>query len=178
MIDVPPDDDLLVVLKQSYYDALRYVGGSGDSASIASGIVSDARDVWLDRRENYGKDVESMTPQYRAYEYMYAENALLVANGDAGRVLEMYALLVFYETFGMTQYGNAGGIDFECTWPGVTCRTIDASADDASSSTSGGVGGAITAWSVSTSAAGTTATPRVRGGGRRRRSSMDPSRSS
>ena len=140
---MPPDDDLLVVLKQSYYDALRYVGGSGDGAYIASGIVSDARDVWLDRRANFGKDVESMTPQYRAYEYMYAENALLVANGDADRVLEMYALLVFYETFGMTtQYGNAGGIDVECTWPGVTCRTIDA-ADDASSSTSGGGGGGV-----------------------------------
>jgi len=48
MIDVPPDNYLLVMLKQSYYDALRYVGGSGNGALIALGkIPVDKFGNWL-----------------------------------------------------------------------------------------------------------------------------------
>ncbi|KAL3809228.1 hypothetical protein ACHAXA_005276 [Cyclostephanos tholiformis] len=122
--DEPPDDALLILLKQSYYDALRWVGGSGNVAAVASDIVSNAQDIWLDRRTNFGKSPDEQTPQYRAYEYMFSENALLVTNDD-DRLLQMYALIVFYETFDLKAYRSLGGIDVECTWPGVTCREID-----------------------------------------------------
>ncbi len=48
MIDVPPDNYLLVMLKQSYYDAIGYVGGSGNGALIALGeIPVDKFGNWL-----------------------------------------------------------------------------------------------------------------------------------
>lgn len=123
-IPVPPDDALMRLLKQAYYDALWGVGGSGNAADMASDIVQTAQNVWLDSRSNFAKPRDEQTPQYRAYTYMYTENILLITQ-DTDRILQIYSLLVFYENFNWMKYQETvGGIDKECNWPGVTCHDL------------------------------------------------------
>lgn len=119
VVEMHPDDALLSFLKSSYVDRL-------DSfVDMANAYTS-----WLDREAQASTPLAQQSLQWKAYQYLLNERDDVVEldpfalKMDQERVLQIYALTVFYETFGWTRPGPS-----ECEWPGVVCRGLGVHAD-------------------------------------------------
>jgi len=107
------DDALLSMLTQSYANAL----GSIDD-TLAEKLMNE-----LDRATMSTKPASEQSSQWKSYLNLYEQRTDIIdktANKlmmEYDRILQIYALSVFYETFGWPREGNS-----ECQWPGVSCR--------------------------------------------------------
>lgn len=128
----PGSETLLIVLKESYsYDLF-----GNDDADL---ILDNVQNVWLNRDANKNKMSQDQSPQWRVYLHLSDIIFSSSSGGDDGkamplhlindaeRLLQLYALGVFYETFNWTTYKEVerSGDYFECSWPGVVCSTVD-----------------------------------------------------
>lgn len=123
-------ETLLIVLKESYSYALLGI----DSSAMILDLVEKK---WLNRDVNNDAAREDQSPQWRAYlhlsDILYSGGTVdnisksLHPINDAERLLQVYALCVFYETFNWTAYKEADITDiyFECHWPGAKCSSSD-----------------------------------------------------
>mmetsp|Transcript_9984 Transcript_9984/g.21610 ORF Transcript_9984/g.21610 Transcript_9984/m.21610 type:complete len:1577 (+) Transcript_9984:140-4870(+) len=118
---VVEDDELLVFLKQSYASSLEPFG-------------DDLAERYIDKLDSEimaDKPPAEQSLQWKAYRYLLEERTDVVNDGgrklvvtlamDRERILQVYALNVFYNTFGW-EYYTVG--DSECEWPGVSCRGL------------------------------------------------------
>ncbi len=131
-------ETLLVVLKESYSYALL-----GFTSSDM--ILNLVEKKWLNRNVNTDAANDDQSPQWRAYLHLSSiiysddggggeeDNTIgksLHPINDAERLLQVYALCVFYETFHWYAYkdsDNMADFYFECHWPGVTCSSSSSS---------------------------------------------------
>jgi len=120
---VVEDDELLMFLKQSYASSLELFG-------------DDLAERYIDKLDSeimFDKPPAEQSLQWKAYQYLLEERTDVVNDGDRKlvvtlamgreRILQVYALIVFYNTFG-GEYYTVG--DSECEWPGVSCRGLGA----------------------------------------------------
>ena len=112
------DDALLTMLKQSYIRALD-TDPTKETEEIV--LLQTSLDS-LDREIQDENPTKSM--QYRVYEMMVYRNDIIDTSTndllmEDDRILQIYALTVFYETFGWPRDGFN-----ECAWPGVNCRSF------------------------------------------------------
>ncbi|EJK45853.1 hypothetical protein THAOC_35511, partial [Thalassiosira oceanica] len=119
-----PDDALLATLKQAYYDDFYASRGQSFVDTSTLPLLSE------NNVGTPGKPQRTATAQWRAYRYLSSRSDVWDASSgtvtmDVERLLQVYALKVFYLTFEWSVVG-----DDECAWPGVTCRGLGVHADD------------------------------------------------
>jgi len=113
------DDALLILLKKAYYNALNNIS---DSYSY----IDNAQNIQLDTSSQtkilLPKD---QSAQYKAYLHLLNERTDVYDKStkqiimSTDRILQIYALVTFYYTFGWPMEGIN-----ECLWSGVTCSGL------------------------------------------------------
>jgi len=113
------DDALLILLKKAYYNALNNISDSYT-------YIDNAQNIQLDTSTQtkilLPKD---QSAQYKAYLHLLNERTDVYDKStnrvimDTDRILQIYALVTFYYTFGWPMEGIN-----ECLWSGVTCSGL------------------------------------------------------
>ena len=113
------DDELLILIKRAYYDALEGIPNSFD-------IVDRHTNILLNVQTQATKDKSFQSSQFKAYLELLNDrtdiidkNTNTILMKDTNRILQIYALSVFYDTYNWPKEGTN-----ECLWSGITCAGL------------------------------------------------------